>query len=99
MALYKEGERKTVKQREVRMESDKIASQFNSAASEYDKQRELFIPCFDDYYGIVQTFLEFNRPEVQTVLDLGAGTGLWPCMLSRYFQMHLMYWLTWPTRC
>jgi tRNA (cmo5U34)-methyltransferase len=85
MALYKEGERKTVKQREVRMESDKIASQFNSAASEYDKQRELFIPCFDDYYGIVQTFLEFNRPEVQTVLDLGAGTGLLAMYVKQVF--------------
>lgn len=67
------------------MENEKIASRFNSAAGEYDKQRRLFIPCFDDYYGIVQTFLEFNRPEVRTVLDLGAGTGLLTMYVKQVF--------------
>ncbi len=67
------------------MEKRKIATQFNNAASEYDKQRRLFIPCYDDYYGIVQEFLRYNRPEVQSVLDLGAGTGLLSMYVKQIF--------------
>jgi ubiquinone/menaquinone biosynthesis C-methylase UbiE len=67
------------------MDNEKITFRFNNAASEYDKQRKLFIPCFDDYYGIVQTFLEFNKPMVRSVLDLGAGTGLLTMYVKNIF--------------
>lgn len=58
------------------MEINKIQNRFNNVAIDYDKQRKLFIPCYDDYYGIVQTFLKFQKSTIQSVLDLGAGTGL-----------------------
>ncbi len=67
------------------MENEKIASRFNDVAGEYDKQRKLFIPCFDDFYGIAKTFLEFKRPEVANVLDLGAGTGLLTMYVKEVF--------------
>lgn len=67
------------------MENDKITSRFNQAAEDYDKQRKLFIPCYDDYYGIVQTLLKFKKPKIETVLDLGAGTGLLTMYVKQIF--------------
>lgn len=56
--------------------NEQIVLRFNDAAANYDKQRKLFIPCYDDYYGIVQSFLKYNKIKAKSVLDLGAGTGL-----------------------
>lgn len=58
------------------MNNEQIKSKFNDAAAKYDEQRKLFIPCYDDYYGVVQSFLKHKRIKAKTVLDLGAGTGL-----------------------
>jgi ubiquinone/menaquinone biosynthesis C-methylase UbiE len=58
------------------MNNEQIASRFNDVAAKYDEQRKLFIPCFDDYYGIVQTFLKHKKIMATSVMDLGAGTGL-----------------------
>ena len=33
-----------------------IAENFNQGAKRYDEQRKLFIPCFDDYYGLSVSF-------------------------------------------
>lgn len=58
------------------MNNEQIVSRFNNAAAKYDEQRKLFIPCYDDYYGVVQSFLKYNNIKAKSVLDLGAGTGL-----------------------
>jgi len=63
------------------MDFDKVANRFNDVAEEYDSQRRMFIPCYDDFYGTSVSFLSRILPKPQTILDLGAGTGL----LSRYF--------------
>ena len=58
------------------MSNEQIASRFNDTASKYDEQRKKFIPCYDDYYGVVQSFLKYQRIKAKSILDLGAGTGL-----------------------
>jgi tRNA (cmo5U34)-methyltransferase len=58
------------------MNNELIASRFNKAAETYDAKRKLFIPCFDDYYGIVDVFLKKLNKNINYILDIGAGTGL-----------------------
>ncbi len=58
------------------MNIEQIAERFGRVAKEYDEQRKLFIPCFDDYYGLSVSFLKRTRNDIRTILDLGAGTGL-----------------------
>ena len=70
------------------MESDKIASQFNSAASEYDKQRT-FIPVLMIIMESFKRFWNLTDQKFKPFLILGQEQAFWPCMLSRYFQMHL----------
>ena len=53
-----------------------VESQFNLVASEYDRNRRKFLPCFDDYYGNTTSFIAANIAAPERVLDLGAGTGL-----------------------
>jgi tRNA (cmo5U34)-methyltransferase len=53
-----------------------IVSRFNNAAETYDTKRKLFIPCFDDHYGIVNVFLKKLNKNINSILDIGAGTGL-----------------------
>jgi len=66
-----------------------IKEQFNAVAKDYDKQRRLFIPCFDDFYGIAIENLTVNSKE-PIVLDIGAGTGLFTEMvLQKYPQAHI----------
>lgn len=66
------------------MNIDEISAQFNKAASDYDKQRRYFIPCFDDYYGTI-SYLAKIRNDFSSILDLGAGTGLLTQYLYSYF--------------
>lgn len=58
-----------------------IDEQFNLIAKEYDSKRQIFIPCFEDFYVNTTDFLAgfYNNPN--RILDLGAGTGL----LSMYW--------------
>ena len=66
-----------------------VQEQFNAVAKDYDKQRRLFIPCFDDFYGIAIENLTLSK-ENPLVLDIGAGTGLLSEMvLNRYPQAHI----------
>lgn len=53
-----------------------IEEQFNLIAKEYDVNRRRFIPCFDDYYEQTTKLIVSNIDAPQSVLDLGAGTGL-----------------------
>jgi ubiquinone/menaquinone biosynthesis C-methylase UbiE len=55
---------------------EQIEKRFSQIAKEYDEQRKLFIPCFDDYYGLSVSFLKKTRNDIRKILDLGAGTGL-----------------------
>jgi tRNA (cmo5U34)-methyltransferase len=57
-----------------------IKEQFNEVSAKYDQQRPYLIPCFDDFYGAANALLA-NRPQARTVLDVGAGTGLFSYFL------------------
>ena len=61
-----------------------IEKQFNLIAEEYDKNRKLFIPCFEDFYVATTDFITSNIAEPKRILDLGAGTGL----LSYFWFKH-----------
>lgn len=52
-----------------------MEKQFNAVASDYDKNRKKFIPCFDAFYSGTAAFLA-KVVAPKNVLDLGAGTGL-----------------------
>lgn len=52
-----------------------IRQSFNRIASQYDSQRPLIIPCFDDFYELAVDIAEAETP-YPAILDLGAGTGL-----------------------
>jgi ubiquinone/menaquinone biosynthesis C-methylase UbiE len=58
------------------MDIEKIKDRFDVVAKKYDEQRRFFIPCFDDYYQTSISFLSKLRPDFNSILDLGAGTGL-----------------------
>jgi len=62
------------------METDNIRARFNISPETYDAQRKYFIPCFDDYYETGIMLLSQIRENFDSILDLGAGTGL----LSKY---------------
>ena len=46
--------------------------------------RRKFIPCFDDYYINTTAFIASNMKAPESIIDLGAGTGL----LSYYWYKH-----------
>ena len=62
-----------------------ISRQFNLIATDYDKDRPKFIPCFDDFYCRTTTILAklIDKPTPR-FLDLGSGTGL----LTAYWLLH-----------
>ena len=62
-----------------------IGAQFNLIAKEYDSKREIFIPCFQDFYEGATDFILSNYREAKNVLDLGAGTGL----LTKFWYQQL----------
>lgn len=55
---------------------NRIEEQFNRIAKEYDQNRRLFIPCFDDFYHTTTKIILDSAKAPARVLDLGAGTGL-----------------------
>ncbi|MBN1501046.1 MAG: methyltransferase domain-containing protein [Spirochaetes bacterium] len=71
------------------MNIDKISGRFNQVAEKYDEQRRFFIPCFDDYYATSISFLKSCRNDFNSILDLGAGTGLLTNFLfDKYPEAH-----------
>lgn len=61
-----------------------IKEQFDHISKEYDKQRRQLIPCFDDYYHLPLSMLDYNG-ETPRILDIGSGTGLFSSiLLTRY---------------
>lgn len=61
-----------------------IRERFNDVATDYDRNRKRFIPCFDDFYGTATDFIAANITAPARVLDLGAGTGL----LTAFWREH-----------
>lgn len=57
---------------------------FDAVAGAYDEQRKQLIPCFDQFYGTALSLLEPEH-EAPSILDLGAGTGLFSRMILHQF--------------
>ncbi|RFM27553.1 class I SAM-dependent methyltransferase [Deminuibacter soli] len=64
--------------------SAEISKQFNEVAQQYDQQRRFLIPCFNDFYHAALPLLQ-HRGADTSVLDIGAGTGLFSAIL---YQQH-----------
>ena len=61
------------------MSSD-IRMKFDHISMDYDRQRKQLIPCFKDFYSIAVSLIE-PISKSPTVLDIGAGTGLFSSFL------------------
>ncbi|QJD97221.1 class I SAM-dependent methyltransferase [Mucilaginibacter robiniae] len=55
--------------------TNSLKEQFDQVSKKYDAQRPQLIPCFNDFYTICLPLIE-ELPSLKTVLDIGAGTGL-----------------------
>lgn len=63
------------------MELENIQIQFNAVSEKYDAQRKILIPCFEEFYSVPLELSE-QLPQVNSILDVGAGTGL----MSAFFH-------------
>jgi len=52
-----------------------VKEQFSNVSKKYDSQREYLIPCFKDFYTACLPLVK-SLTHAKTVLDIGAGTGL-----------------------
>lgn len=66
------------------MDQNNVSIKFNEVANEYDSQRKKLIPCFDDFYQIATSMADANTSS-PTILDLGAGTGLFSSILLQKY--------------
>lgn len=65
---------------------ENIKNLFDVVSKIYDKSRQIFIPCYEDFYENTTDFIaSFIKPKA--IVDLGAGTGL----LSMYYYKHFPY--------
>jgi len=53
-----------------------IQELFDVGADQYDRQRRMVIPCFNDFYQTTIDLIPFSSSDSFRFLDLGAGTGL-----------------------
>lgn len=61
-----------------------ITESFDSISAQYDQQRKQLIPCFDDFYHLALTVLDYPG-DTPSVLDMGSGTGLFSeIVLKKY---------------
>ena len=54
---------------------EEVKGQFDEISKEYDRQRPYLIACFHDFYTACYPLVK-RLPAARTLLDLGAGTGL-----------------------
>lgn len=62
-----------------------IEEQFNLISKEYDCKRKKFIPCYKDFYDSTTKFIASNIKYPNSIIDLGAGTGLLTSFWYKYF--------------
>lgn len=62
----------------------RIEERFSAVSKEYDAQRRMFIPCYDDFYGVCVSAAsaDTRNPDI---LDVGAGTGLLSAFLMERY--------------
>lgn len=66
-----------------------IAQQFDENAKKYDSQRRKLIPCFNDFYSVPLSMIHAATSN-PTVLDVGAGTGLFSSLiLDKYPEANI----------
>lgn len=63
---------------------NKIQAVFNANAKDYDLQRPVLIPCFNDFYGVALALAD-EVSNVEHILDIGAGTGLMSAFFAEKF--------------
>lgn len=61
-----------------------IKEQFDSISEKYDTQRKQLLPCFEDFYTLPLTMLDFQG-ESPKVLDIGSGTGMFSAFILKYY--------------
>ncbi|WP_235824846.1 class I SAM-dependent methyltransferase [Bacillus salipaludis] len=64
--------------------TNRIKRKFDENALNYDHQRRKLIPCFDDFYSIPVSIIQ-TKTEAPSVLDIGAGTGLFSFFLKEKY--------------
>lgn len=64
-----------MKNKQGKTMSEDLKSAFDNISKQYDDQRKMLIPCFQDLYTIASSLLKTDNPKPE-ILDIGAGTGL-----------------------
>jgi tRNA (cmo5U34)-methyltransferase len=70
-----------------------IAKEFNKTASYYDDWVRKAIPCYDEVFKVALELIPDGSGESMTVLDLGAGTGLFSQhVVAQFPKAHFILW-------
>jgi hypothetical protein len=70
----------------------KVRDLFDQCATIYDQDRPKLVPSFYELYGTAMRVIPFSSEARISVLDLGAGTGLFGAMIAQAFlaaHLHL----------
>ena len=63
---------------------NRIEERFSAVSKEYEAQRRMFIPCYDDFYGVCVSAASVGVQN-PAILDVGAGTGLLSAFLMKRY--------------
>jgi tRNA (cmo5U34)-methyltransferase len=64
---------------------DDIKAKFGAIAREYDQQRRMLIPCFEDFYTCIVQCIAYCKKPLK-ILDIGTGTGLLSSFIYEKYQ-------------